>query len=85
MVGEMTLEEKVSLTGGVRSTNGCAGTIPGIRRLDFPGMCLHDAGQGVRNADFVNAYPAGIHVGARYVDSAVALACFSRAGGERLM
>ncbi|ROT41385.1 beta-glucosidase [Sodiomyces alkalinus F11] len=66
MVGEMTLEEKVSLTGGIRSSTGCAGLLPPIRRLRFPGMCLHDAGQGLRNTDFVNAYPAGIHVGASW-------------------
>ncbi|KAL2758087.1 glycoside hydrolase family 3 protein [Sodiomyces alcalophilus JCM 7366] len=66
MVGKMTIEEKVSLTGGVRSLTGCAGSLPPITRLDFPGMCLHDAGQGLRNTDFVNAYPAGIHVGASW-------------------
>ncbi|KID91291.1 Glycoside hydrolase, family 3 [Metarhizium guizhouense ARSEF 977] len=26
-------------------------------------MCVSDAGNGLRNTDFVNAYPAGIHVG----------------------
>lgn len=28
-------------------------------------MCVSDAGNGLRNTDFVNAYPAGIHVGTR--------------------
>ncbi|KAG7145764.1 beta-glucosidase M like protein [Verticillium longisporum] len=65
LVGRMTLEEKVSLTGGVPSKNGCAGTLPAVERLGFPGLCLHDAGQGLRATDFVNAYPAGIHAGAR--------------------
>ncbi|KAM0285672.1 hypothetical protein ACHAQH_001378 [Verticillium albo-atrum] len=66
MVKRMTLEEKVSLTGGVASKNGCAGSLPAIKRLDFPGICLHDAGQGLRATDFVNAYPAGIHAGASW-------------------
>ena len=29
-------------------------------------MCLHDAGNGVRAADMVNAYASGIHVGASW-------------------
>ncbi|KAM0510251.1 hypothetical protein ACHAPB_000599 [Verticillium nonalfalfae] len=70
LVGRMTLEEKfeiqVSLTGGVPSKNGCAGTLPAVERLGFPGLCLHDAGQGLRATDFVNAYPAGIHAGASW-------------------
>ncbi|KAM0333268.1 hypothetical protein ACHAQA_001929 [Verticillium albo-atrum] len=66
MVKRMTLEEKVSLTGGVLSKNGCAGSLPAVKRVGFPGLCLHDAGQGVRATDFVNAYPAGIHAGASW-------------------
>ncbi|CRK19664.1 hypothetical protein BN1708_012724 [Verticillium longisporum] len=66
LVGRMTLEEKVSLTGGVPSKNGCAGALPAVERLGFPGLCLHDAGQGLRATDFVNAYPAGIHAGASW-------------------
>lgn len=68
LVSQMTLEEKVSLTAGVSSSsNGCSGNVPNITRLGFPGMCLSDAGQGLRGADFVSSFPSGIHVGARYV------------------
>lgn len=68
LVAQMTLEEKVSLTGGVQDFgNGCSGNIPNITRVGFPGMCLNDAGQGVRGGDFVSGFPSGIHVGARYV------------------
>ncbi|KAL1840487.1 hypothetical protein VTJ49DRAFT_439 [Mycothermus thermophilus] len=52
LVGKMTLEEKVSLTGGASSNTGCSGFISAIPRLDFPGMCLSDAGNGVRGTDF---------------------------------
>jgi beta-glucosidase len=45
--------------------NGCSGNIPPIPRLKFPGLCLSDAGNGLRGTDFVNSYPSGIHVGAR--------------------
>lgn len=66
----MTLEEKVSLTGGANGVdNGCSGNIANISRLGFPGMCLSDAGQGLRATDFVSSFPSGIHVGARCVDS----------------
>ncbi|CAK7235414.1 hypothetical protein SBRCBS47491_009285 [Sporothrix bragantina] len=66
LVSQMTLEEKVNLTGGVSPTNGCSGIIPGVPRLNFPGMCLSDAGNGLRATDFVNSWPSGIHVGASW-------------------
>ncbi|GLI82014.1 hypothetical protein PoHVEF18_010414 [Penicillium ochrochloron] len=67
MVSKMTFEEKNNLTYGISSTaNGCSGNIPAIPRLGFTGLCLQDAGQGVRNTDAVNSYPSGIHVGASW-------------------
>ncbi len=62
----MTLEEKVSLTAGTSAPNGCSGNIPAIPRLKFTGMCLSDAGNGLRNTDFVSSWPSGIHVGASW-------------------
>jgi beta-glucosidase len=54
------------MTYGTSSVkNGCSGNIPAIERLRFPGLCLSDAGNGLRGTDFVNSYPSGIHVGAR--------------------
>jgi beta-glucosidase len=66
MVSNMTLKEKVSLTSGVGSDNGCIGSIPAVERLGFPGLCMGDAGQGLRATDFVSSFPSGIHAGARY-------------------
>ncbi|KAJ4147553.1 hypothetical protein LMH87_002065 [Akanthomyces muscarius] len=66
LVDQMTLEEKVSLTGGVDLKSGCSGTIPGIPRLEFPGMCLNDAGNGVRATDNVSGFTSGIGVGASW-------------------
>ncbi|RSM10911.1 hypothetical protein CDV31_007039 [Fusarium ambrosium] len=66
LVSRMTLEEKVNLTSGVSTDTGCSGIIPGISRLGFPGLCLADAGNGVRNTDYVNSWPSGIHVGASW-------------------
>ncbi|PHH67458.1 hypothetical protein CDD81_72 [Ophiocordyceps australis] len=66
LVSQMTLEEKVNLTGGVDTDSACSGSILPIKRLGFAGMCLSDAGNGLRNTDLVNAYPSGIHVGASW-------------------
>ncbi|KAI0016551.1 glycoside hydrolase family 3 protein [Xylariomycetidae sp. FL0641] len=72
-VNQLTTEEKVGLASGVSSStgttgtlNGCSGNIAAIDRLGFPGLCLTDAGQGVRATDFVSGYPSGIHVGASW-------------------
>jgi beta-glucosidase len=65
LVSQMTVEEKVNLTGGISMENSCSGNIPGVPRLGFEGLCLSDAGQGVRATDFVSGFPSGISVGAR--------------------
>lgn len=57
----------MNLTGGIsQTTTGCSGTIPPIPRLNFPGICLSDAGNGLRSADYVTAWPAGWSVGAAF-------------------
>ncbi|KAI1443413.1 glycoside hydrolase family 3 protein [Annulohypoxylon stygium] len=67
LVAQMTLEEKVNITRGFTvGDNTCAGNTGTVPRLGWPGMCLHDAGNGVRAADLVNSYPSGIHVGASW-------------------
>ncbi|UNI15803.1 Beta-glucosidase [Purpureocillium takamizusanense] len=81
LVAQMTLEEKVNLTGGVDLGTGCSGTISPIKRLNFTGMCLSDAGNGLRNTDLVNSYPSGIHVGASW-NKELAFLRGSSMGGE---
>ncbi|KAI0120946.1 Cel3e-like protein [Xylariales sp. AK1849] len=67
LVNQMTLEEKVNITRGFSdTTNVCAGNTGTVPRLGWPGMCLHDAGNGVRAADLVNSYPSAIHAGASW-------------------
>ncbi|RYP01606.1 hypothetical protein DL764_006172 [Monosporascus ibericus] len=67
LVDQMTLDEKVNITRGFTSSdNVCAGNSGSVPRLQWPGMCLHDAGNGVRATDMVNAYASGIHVGASW-------------------
>ncbi|KAK0117569.1 hypothetical protein ONS95_011905 [Cadophora gregata] len=66
-VSQLSQEEKSNLTFGARATtSGCVGFIPPIERLGFKGLCLQDAGNGVRLADGVNAYDSGLHVGATW-------------------
>ncbi|KAM0257113.1 hypothetical protein ACHAQJ_004577 [Trichoderma viride] len=62
----MTLEERANITRGFRTDNICAGNTGSVPRLGWPGMCIHDAGNGVRATDLVNSYPSGIHVGASW-------------------
>ncbi|KAK7968705.1 glycoside hydrolase superfamily [Apiospora saccharicola] len=67
LVGSMTLEEKVNITRGFAVTdNVCAGNTGTVPRLGWPGMCLHDAGNGVRATDFVSSFPSAIHAGASW-------------------
>ncbi|KAG6122557.1 hypothetical protein E4U13_001900 [Claviceps humidiphila] len=81
MIEKMTLEEKVSLTGGVPLQNGCSGNIPAIPRVNFPGLCLSDAGQGLRATDKVSGFASGIHVGASW-NKNLALDRGAAMGGE---
>jgi beta-glucosidase len=63
----MTLEEKVNITYGQGSnSNACVGSTGSVPRLGWSGLCLQDAGNGVRAVDFVNSYPSGLHVGAAW-------------------
>ncbi|KAJ3546018.1 hypothetical protein NM208_g2218 [Fusarium decemcellulare] len=66
LVGQLTLEEKVNITRGFSTDNVCAGNTGTVPRLGWPGMCLHDAGNGVRATDLVNSYPSALHVGASW-------------------
>lgn len=64
---QFTVEEKVSLTTGVGWTRGrCVGNIGAIERIGFPGLCLEDGPLGVRFADLVSVFPAGITTAATF-------------------
>lgn len=56
----------MNLTGGVVAPNGCSGYINPIARLNFSGLCLSDAGNGLRSAEFVSSWPGGLSVGASW-------------------
>lgn len=67
IVAQMSNEEKQNITIGYATTaNGCSGNSPGVPDLGYVGMCLNDAGNGVRTQEGVSGYPSGIHVGASW-------------------
>lgn len=60
LVSQMTLEEKVSITGGFEGQ--CVGNGGAVPRLSIPPLCFSGAPDGIRGLEFVSAFPAGIHV-----------------------
>lgn len=67
MVSKMSLEEMNNVTLGVTDgSNGCVGVSGGAPRHGFPGLCLHDAGNGVRNTDGVSGFASGLSIGASW-------------------
>nr|POE51658.1 putative beta-glucosidase m [Quercus suber] len=67
MVASMTLEEMNNITLGISDgSNGCVGVSASAPRVGFPGLCLHDAGNGVSDTDGVNAYAAALSIGASW-------------------
>ncbi|KAI0473279.1 glycosyl hydrolase family 3 N terminal domain-containing protein [Xylariaceae sp. FL0804] len=80
-VAQLTLDEKVGLASGAVSTtpaNGCSGNLAAIPRLNFSGLCLTDAGQGVRATDLASGFPSGLHSGASWNRA------LTRARGQRM-
>ncbi|KAF2719439.1 glycoside hydrolase family 3 protein [Polychaeton citri CBS 116435] len=67
LVDQMTLVEKVNVTTGTGwSMDMCVGNTGAIPRLHFPSLCLQDGPLGLRFADNITAFPAGITVGATW-------------------
>ncbi|KAG9103307.1 hypothetical protein FRC06_011443 [Ceratobasidium sp. 370] len=66
-VAKLTLDQKVSLGTGVMWQKGhCVGNTPAVSSINFPGLCLQDSPLGVRYADKVSVFPAGINVAATF-------------------
>lgn len=60
-------DEQANITIGLSSFDtGCSGMIQSIPRLNFTGLCLSDAGNGVRATDFVSGFASGVSVGASW-------------------
>ena len=66
-VSQLTLEEKVNLTTGSGwELESCVGQTGSIPRLGFRSLCLQDGPLGVRFADYISAFPAGVNVAATW-------------------
>ena len=81
LVSQMTLEEKANVTVGWTPDSGCSGVTGSVPRLNWPGLALSDAGNGLRNTDYVNGWPSGLHVGASW-NRNLAYQRASQMGGE---
>jgi beta-glucosidase len=67
LLADMSNEEKNNITYGFATTNNsCGGMSGSAPRVEFPGLCLQDAENGVRGTDMVNGYPSALHVGASW-------------------
>ncbi|KIW73191.1 hypothetical protein, variant [Phialophora macrospora] len=66
-VSGLTLMEKVNLTTGTGwESDRCVGNTGSIPRIGFPSLCMQDGPLGIRFADYVTAFPAGINVAATW-------------------
>ncbi|KLJ10364.1 beta-glucosidase A [Blastomyces silverae] len=66
-VSQLTLPEKVNLTTGVGwMQEDCVGQVGSIPRMGLHSLCLQDGPLGIRFADYVSAFPAGVNVGATF-------------------
>ena len=66
-VSQLTLVEKVNLTTGVGwEGEKCVGNNGAIPRLGFKALCMQDSPLGVRDTDFVTAFPAGMTIAATW-------------------
>ncbi|KAL1999084.1 hypothetical protein VTN02DRAFT_5073 [Thermoascus thermophilus] len=67
MVQQMTLMEKVNITTGTGWQMGlCIGNTGPAMYVGFPSLCLQDGPLGLRFADHITAFPAGITAGATW-------------------
>ncbi|KAL2442687.1 putative beta-glucosidase E [Exophiala dermatitidis] len=67
LVEKMTLVEKVNITTGTGwAMDLCVGNTAPAVHVGFPGLCLQDGPLGIRFADHITSFPAGITVGATW-------------------
>ncbi|KPI40293.1 putative beta-glucosidase M [Cyphellophora attinorum] len=64
LLSQLTLDEKVNLTGG--HLGRCVGSTAAVPRVGWGPMCLSDGPSGIRDVEFVSAFPAGLTLGATF-------------------
>lgn len=67
-MAQLNATEKIGLvTGGYSQTAlACVGSIGGVTRLDFDGICFSDGPAGFSRADQVSVFASGITVAASW-------------------
>ena len=66
-LSKLNQTEKVGIVTGVEWTHGpCVGNTFQPSSIDYPSLCLQDSPLGVRFANPVTAFPAGINAGATW-------------------
>lgn len=81
-VRQLTLAEKVNITTGIGWESGrCVGNVGSVPRLGLHSLCMQDSPLGIRFADYVSAFPAGINVAATW-DRSLAYARGAAMGRE---
>ncbi|KAA8645114.1 hypothetical protein EYZ11_010198 [Aspergillus tanneri] len=64
---KLNLTEKVGIVTGMTWKGGpCVGNTYAPDSIDYPSLCLHDSPLGIRFANPVTAFPAGINAGATW-------------------
>ncbi|OAX79896.1 hypothetical protein ACJ72_05783 [Emergomyces africanus] len=67
LVSRMSLAEKVNITTGIGWQMGlCVGNTGPATSVGFPSLCLQDGPLGIRFADNISAFPAGVTIGATW-------------------
>lgn len=67
LVERMSLPEKVNITTGTGwAQDLCVGNTAPAVNVGFPALCLQDGPLGIRFADHITSFPAGITVGATW-------------------
>ncbi|KAG8806565.1 hypothetical protein FRC19_007199, partial [Serendipita sp. 401] len=66
-LSDWTTEELITLTSGVGwARDNCVGNIAAVEAKNFTGLCLEDSPLGVRFADRVSVFPAGVNTAATF-------------------
>lgn len=64
---KLNLTEKVDIVTGVTWQGGpCVGNTHAVSSINYPSLCLQDSPLGIRFANPVTAFPAGINAGATW-------------------
>lgn len=66
-LAQLTLSEKVGMVTGLKWQGGpCVGNVSPVPKIGYPSLCLQDGPLGIRFAQPVTAFPAGINAAATW-------------------